>query len=333
MNCDFTKGKCDGFESLGTAVTYNSNGAVFSMSKPKDAPTFQSTNYLFFGHVEIELQAAAGKGIITSLVLLSDDLDEIDFETVGADNAQIQSNYFAKGDDSSFNRGGFHAVNNPLGSTHKYAFDWTKDEIKWSIDGQVVRTLKPSDNPSYGYPQSPMQVKIGAWVAGYDGNAQGTIEWSGGIADFSNGPASAIYKSVKVVDYAGGSSPTSDDVKEYVYGDKTGSYQSIQVKLNDGSSSGSSSSSSSASSSTSASSASSHSSSATSSASSSAASSSTTMTTATSSSNATATGGHSGTGSASATSTPSSVPKGNAATRSGLALGAVAVGAFFALAL
>ncbi|KAJ3497260.1 hypothetical protein NLG97_g2037 [Lecanicillium saksenae] len=286
MNCDFTKGKCDGFTSLGTKITYDSNGATFPMSKKGDAPTLRSDDYIFFGHVEVEVQAAEGKGIITSLVLLSDDLDEVDFETVGADNKQIQSNYFSKGDDSTYNRGGFHAVDSPLTKSHTYAFDWTAEKVEWFINGQSVRVLKASDVGDK-FPQSPMQVKVGAWVAGYDGNAPGTIEWSGGIADFSNGPATAIYKSVKVTDYAGGASATDKDVKEYVYGDRSGSAKSIKINLKDGSDDSSSSSSKSDSSSTATSTGSSHSTTATS-----------TMTTTTSGSAT----GHSSTPSASATS-------------------------------
>ncbi|OAA63816.1 cell wall glucanase [Cordyceps fumosorosea ARSEF 2679] len=328
MNCDFTKGECDGFQSIGTKITYDGNGASFPMSAKGDAPTLRSDNYIFFGHVEIQLQAAEGKGIITSLVLLSDDLDEIDFETVGADNKQIQSNYFSKGDTTTYDRGGFHAVDSPLTKTHTYAFDWTAEKVEWFIDGKSVRTLKASD-VGEKFPQSPMQVKVGAWVAGYDGNAKGTIEWAGGVADFSNGPAVAIYKSVKVTDYAGGSSATDKNVKEYVYGDKTGSAKSIQVKLSDGSS-GSSSSASKSGSTTATSSASSSSASASASSSSSAA---TTMTSATSSAaNSTS---HSSTSHSGATATGSSTPTAvpNAAPKAGLALGAIAFGALAALAL
>ncbi len=241
MDCDFTKGKCKGLTSLNTTITYDSNGATFSISKNGDSPTLHSGNYIFFGHVEIELQAAEGKGIITSLVLLSDSLDEVVFDAVGADNKQIQSLYVSKGD-YTYSRGGFHNISNPLTSTHKYAFDWTAEKVEWFIDGISIRTLKASD-VSDKFPQSPMQVIIRAWVAGYDGNPPGTIEWSGGIADFSNGPATAIFKSVKVTDYAGGSSPTDKKVKEYVYGDRTGSASSIQINLDDGSPGSSSSSS------------------------------------------------------------------------------------------
>lgn len=330
MSCDFTKGECDGFKSLGTKITYDSNGASFPMSKKGDSPTLRSDNYIFFGHVEVTVKAAEGKGIVTSLVLLSDDLDEVDFETVGSDNKQIQSNYFSKGDDSTYNRGGFHDVDSPLTKSHTYSFDWTAEKVEWFINGQSVRVLKASDVGDK-FPQSPMQVKVGAWVAGYEGNSPGTVEWAGGVADFSNGPAVAVYQSVKVTDYAGGSSATDKKVKEYVYGDRSGSAKSIQIKLDDGSS-GSSSSSSSKSGSTSGSATSSASSSATSASSASSAS-ATTLTSATSSTAANSTS-HSSTsraGSATATSTPTAVP--NGAPKAGLTLGAIALAAVAALAL
>ncbi|KAJ6785173.1 hypothetical protein PWT90_01584 [Aphanocladium album] len=235
-NCDFTAGACAGFKAQdGKAVTYDSRGAIAAMDAPGQAPTLASDDFLFFGRVEVEMQAAPGKGIVTSIVLISKDLDEIDFETVGFDNKQIQSNYFSKGDDTVFNRGGFHDVANPLGAIHTYAFDWTPEKIDWIINGAVVRTLTRA-SVGDAFPQSPMQVKVGAWVAGYEGNRPGTIEWVGGVADFSGGASTAIYKSIKVTDYAGGSSATDKDVKEYVYGDKSGSSKSIQINLKDGSS-------------------------------------------------------------------------------------------------
>lgn len=116
-----------------------------------------------------------------------------------------------------------------MGSFHTYTVEWTSQAINWLIDGQVVRTLTPADAGSYGYPQSPMQIKLGTWVAGSPDAAEGTIQWAGGLAQFSQGPFLAYYKSISIVDYAGGDSPTSKSVKEYIYGGMSGTWQSIQV--------------------------------------------------------------------------------------------------------
>lgn len=64
--------------SDGTRVNYTSrNGAEFVISKDTHAPTLATSKYLFFGRVEIEVHAAEGTGIVTSLALTSDILDEV----------------------------------------------------------------------------------------------------------------------------------------------------------------------------------------------------------------------------------------------------------------
>jgi hypothetical protein len=97
------------------------------------------------------------------------------------------------------------------------------------IDDQVVRTLPYTDatGPN-GYPQTPMQIKLGTWTAGSPDAAPGTITWAGGLADYSQGPFNAYYKSISIVDYAGGDAPTTASVREYIYGDNSGSWKSIQ---------------------------------------------------------------------------------------------------------
>lgn len=49
-----------------------------------DAPTLNSNDYIFFGHVDVVMKAAAGQGIVSSFVLESDDLDEVDWEWLGS---------------------------------------------------------------------------------------------------------------------------------------------------------------------------------------------------------------------------------------------------------
>lgn len=79
MTCDFTRGGCDLFAPLqGTVANYSdSKGVVLSIAKEGNAPTFQSTKQIFFGRVDVEVQAAPGRGIVTSAVLQSDILDEV----------------------------------------------------------------------------------------------------------------------------------------------------------------------------------------------------------------------------------------------------------------
>ncbi|POR34226.1 Putative glycosidase crf1 [Tolypocladium paradoxum] len=241
VNCDFAKGPCSVFQALaGTTLEYNGNGAVFKIQNQNDAPTIATAKYIFFGRVDVVLQAAPGKGIVTSAVLQSDDLDEvqveyrrmcvhIDWEWIGSDNAQAQTNYFSKGNTSTYDRGAYHPVSNPTGSFHTYTIEWTSKAINWMIDGNSVRTLTPAQaNGGATYPQTPMQIKLGTWVGGSSSAAPGTVQWAGGYADFSAAPFIGYYKSISIVDYAGSDGPSSAGATQYVYGDRSGSSQSIQ---------------------------------------------------------------------------------------------------------
>lgn len=205
-------------------------GAIFSMSKDSDAPTKASEKYIFFGELECTVQAAPGKGIITAIVLQSDDLDEIDWEWVGAEKNEVQSNYFSKGDDSTWDRVGFHDVDDVTGQFHTYGLVWTPEKIDWNIDGNTIRTLKASDaGGGKKFPQSPMQIKLGTWVAGRKDAPEGTVEWGGGRADWSNGASNGYFQSCKIVDYMGG----EDAATSYHYpANYDGMWESIEV-IND----------------------------------------------------------------------------------------------------
>ncbi|OAQ96018.1 hypothetical protein LLEC1_07906 [Akanthomyces lecanii] len=216
----------DLWETTVGSVDYNADtGAGFSVKKQGDSPTIRSKFYIFWGRYEISLKVAPGTGIISSLMLLSDDLDEIDIEFMGANATQVTTNIFSKGDedDHSFGKEHVMAGGNQDGY-HTYIVDWTKDRLEWSIDGNVVRTLAYNDAKNGDkFPQTPMRMNIGIWAGGDPSLAAGTIAWAGGKTDYTKGPYTMFVKSIKMEDYTKGA-------KEYSYGDKTGSYQSIKVK-------------------------------------------------------------------------------------------------------
>ena len=173
-----------------------------------------------FGKVEFTLQAAPGTGIVSSAVMQSDDLDEIDWEWLGGDSSQAQSNYFGKGQTTTgYNRGAFHQVNNAQ-EFHTYTVDWTADQIVWSIDGTTVRSLTQAAAEANQYPQTPMQIKVGSWAGGDPSNPQGTIQWAGGVTDYSQGPFTMYLKSITAQDYSTGTS--------YSYDGTAGTWQSIK---------------------------------------------------------------------------------------------------------
>lgn len=228
LDIDFTKGPSDFFkEADGTKIEYSSEGAKFIINKETEAPTVTGQKYIFFGRVEADIKCAPGAGIITSLVLQSDNLDEVDIEWVGSDDLQVQSNYFGKGDTTTYDRGKYHQVAAPAVQWHNYALDWTPERINWEIDGKVVRTLNYKDAQGGSrFPQTPMQVKLGSWVAGGKNSPEGTREWAGGFTDFKQAPFVAIYKNIKIRDDSNGVKGAT--AYQWAKG-SDGSYQSIKV--------------------------------------------------------------------------------------------------------
>ncbi|KAF2633956.1 glycoside hydrolase family 16 protein [Macroventuria anomochaeta] len=223
-------------------VTYTSSGAEFTITKSGDAPTIQSKWYIFFGRVSFFLKAAPSTGIVSSAILESDDLDELDWEWLGGTDyvSKVQSNYFGKGNTTSYDRAAWAAASDTQTTTHNYTISWTSSETTWYVDEVAIRTLNYADAVSgTNYPQTPMNIRIGIWAGGDSGNDEGTIEWAGGETTYSDGPFTMYLEKIEVVNDNPGSS--------YSYGDLTGDYTSIKVNDADDSSSSSSASSSSSS--------------------------------------------------------------------------------------
>lgn len=204
------------------SISYASDGADFTVARKGDTPTVKTRFYLFFGQVEVIMKAAKGQGIVSSIVMQSDDLDEVDWEWIGGNNSYVQTNYFGKGNTTSYDRAVWHPVNNVQNEWHNYTVDWSPQKLDWYIDSQLIRTLKYEDaNGGHNFPQTPCDVRLGIWAGGDPANNKYTIDWAGGLTDYSNGPYTMTVKSVRVSDASRGT--------QYVYGDNSGSYQSIQV--------------------------------------------------------------------------------------------------------
>ena len=218
---EFSSGQdSNDFDSAGNGISYDSQGLHLTVAKSGDSPTLTSKWYLMFGRIDVELQAAPGTGIVSSFVLQSDDLDEIDWEFLGSQSSQVQTNYFGKGMTGSYDRGTTVGCPNCGSQTNTFTIEWTSTQVVWQINGQTVRVLNAQDAASGQYPQTPLQIKIGAWAGGDSTNAPGVISWAGGPTDYSQGPFTMLVKSVKAQDYSTGT--------QYTYGDNSGSWGSIK---------------------------------------------------------------------------------------------------------
>ena len=205
--------------AAGKAPVFSSDGAHFTISKDGEAPTLSSNWYMMFGHYKIVMKPAPGAGIVSSLVLLSDDLDEIDWEWVGSQTGKVQTNYFGKGNATVYDRGLTLPDGTNSDGFNTYELDWTSEHVQWIINDKVVRTLTPDTADDNQYPQSPMQLKLGNWAAG-DSPDAGTSQWAGGKVQWGQGPFDMVVKSVQVSDYSTG--------KSYSYSDTSGTWESIK---------------------------------------------------------------------------------------------------------
>ena len=122
---------------------------------------------------------------------------------------------------------------------HDYEIDWQPDQITWSIDGSVVRTLDKESTWNetgnrYSYPQTPCQVQLSLWPGGLASNGEGTIAWAGGLVTWNdpsmvNGYYYAAFDSVEMDCYDPPPGARIDGSKSYIYTDSSMTNQSIDI--------------------------------------------------------------------------------------------------------
>ncbi|KAF9286438.1 hypothetical protein BGZ68_002910 [Mortierella alpina] len=144
--------------------------------------TVHSSRWMKWGTIEARLKTAANQpGPVSSFILISPTSgDEIDFEVVGKDPTNMQTNFYYKvqpGREVSYAHGQHINVEvDTSADYHTYKLEWTSTEMKWYFDGVLKRTAAASEVVG-SYPDTPMRVAFGLWDGGY-GN-EGTAEWAG----------------------------------------------------------------------------------------------------------------------------------------------------------
>lgn len=125
---------------------------------------------------------------------------------------------------------------------HDYEIDWQPDTLTWSIDGNVVRTLKKADTWNatgnrFTFPQTPARVQLSLWPAGLASNGEGTIEWAGGLIDWNsqymtNGYYYAAFDEIDISCYNPPSGANVQGSTSYIYTANTGTNASVEVSNN-----------------------------------------------------------------------------------------------------
>lgn len=220
-----TSGKVWFQQNQGT-IDADDDGATFTIGGHGDAPMVQSKFYMFFGRFECVMKAAKGQGVVSSVILQSEDLDEIDWEFLGSNNTAVMTNYFGKGNTTAYDRGkNFDVGFAPQDDFHNYTVDWTRDRIQWWVDGNMLRQLNYADAlGGKNYPQTPMNIRMGVWSGGDTAaNDPGVVAWAGGATNFKDAPFTMTVKSVYAKDY------TSAATYSWANMDSTGDWQKVEI--------------------------------------------------------------------------------------------------------
>ncbi|KAH3902678.1 putative glycosylase SCDLUD_000261 [Saccharomycodes ludwigii] len=164
-----------------------------SMPKKSAGSLVNTAKNMLYGRVSVRLKTARSRGVITTIVLFSSVQDEIDFEFLGGDLMNVQTNYYYQGNLDHTKMRKFPVSSNTYDNYHTYEIDWNEERIHWIVDNQILRTLykretfDPATN-TYKYPQTPLKLHLSLWPGGNETNSPGTISWAGGLIDWENAP-------------------------------------------------------------------------------------------------------------------------------------------------
>ncbi|PWY91108.1 hypothetical protein BO70DRAFT_85125 [Aspergillus heteromorphus CBS 117.55] len=205
---------------------------------------FANNHYIWYGKISGKVKSSRGAGVVTAFILMSDVKDEIDFEFVGSDLANVQTNYYWQGV-LNYDNGAKDGVNgsDTFDDWHDYEIDWTEDAITWSVDGTVKRTLTKESTWNatanrYQYPQTPSRMQLSLWPAGQASNAPGTIAWAGGQINWDSqdiqdkGYYYATFGEITVECYGAPNSTVSTGDQSYVFTSSDGLEQGVQITNN-----------------------------------------------------------------------------------------------------
>ncbi|KAL8377997.1 hypothetical protein RB595_008607 [Gaeumannomyces hyphopodioides] len=193
--------------SSGSNITHDDRGAGLQYVNRHDAPQLETDFYIWYGRVDFDLQAAPGRGVITSAALKPDQGEGAHWgwsgNDFGQDEGLVQTNVPNSGMTGSGDPRIWGAVDNPQGSVHTYSIHWTPEKIDWLIDGNLVNTRLAADAEKDGdpFPQTPSKVQFGVWAGGDTSNGPDVVDWAGGQTDTQGGPYAAYLRNISITNY------------------------------------------------------------------------------------------------------------------------------------
>lgn len=182
------------FVYSGPADVDTPTGDILLTMPPKTTGSLIAGSQSFlYGKAVVRLKTSRSRGVITAIVLISAVGDEVDYECLGSQRDEVQTNYFSKGELDYTKMRRIPLSSDSWANYHNYEIDWNEERIQWIIDGKVVRTLSKHETWNeklqiFKYPQTPMRLEVALWPGGAAQNHPGTIEWAGGPVDWENSP-------------------------------------------------------------------------------------------------------------------------------------------------
>jgi beta-glucanase (GH16 family) len=185
------------YNSLGISADYNAPNVVQTQGNLELRLTEQTGGTRItvgkafqYGTIEVKMRVSPGSNIVTSFILMADNGDEIDFEYVGKDPKQIQTNYFYKGVPIFDKNAKFFATGKDLTTTYNtYKLHWTKDYYEWIYNGFSLRKMYRNDTQNF--PDSPSKLQFGIWKAQ-------NSKWAGFGVDWAEAPFAASIEYIKI---------------------------------------------------------------------------------------------------------------------------------------
>ncbi|KAM0752873.1 concanavalin A-like lectin/glucanase [Meredithblackwellia eburnea MCA 4105] len=210
--------------SDGRVFTTADGNLALTLSKTDGGASMSTARAMWYGDASARFRTGNWTGVITAFITMSGVRDEVDWEFAGTSSNLAQSNYYFEGNTANFTHGGNTTITSAYANSHEFGFHWTPDVLQWTIDGSVVRTVLRNDTwnaqtSTYEFPQSPSFVQLGIWASGTKGQSASTIEWGGGLTDWTNpaytanGYYSVEFEYVNIKCYNGTTNGTS-----YIYG-------------------------------------------------------------------------------------------------------------------
>ncbi|SCU97150.1 LADA_0H04764g1_1 [Lachancea dasiensis] len=160
------------------------------LAMPKDSSTLMSsTRYMWYGKVSARMKSSHRAGVVTAFILFSSVQDEVDYEFIGSNLTNVQTNYYFEGG-LNWTHSTNVSTTNTFDNYHDYEVDWHEDHISWIVDGEVARTLYKNTtynatSGDYDFPQTPSRVQFSLWPGGANTSSYWTKVWAGGEIDWN----------------------------------------------------------------------------------------------------------------------------------------------------